>query len=364
MGEGLRPGSMPMFFWSAVFFVFGSMVGSFLNVCIYRLPRGESIVFPRSHCPHCNQAIPWWLNVPLASWLWLRGRCAFCEKPISFGYFTVELLTAVLFASCWMAVGRESVALALACCLVLAGLIVATFIDIEHFIIPDAITLGGMVAGFLASLVAPELHHVKSPVQAMQQSMLGLAAGGGLIYLFLRLGKALFGRQRYKLAPDTRVYFTETSLVLPNQELQYGELLYRKSDAIQVEAKIVELVDRCYRNVSVRMTRQTLQVGPHSFQTEEVPCLEVVTDEVVIPREAMGLGDVKFMAAIGAFFGWRGVVFSVLTSAVAGSIVGLTLILLRRRAWSSRIPYGPYIAAATAAWVFAGQKVLRWWEGL
>src|SRR2546428_4357183 len=149
---------VPFHFWSVVFFVFGCIVGSFLNVCIYRLPRGESLVSPPSHCPHCQYAIPWYLNIPLFTWLMLRGKCAHCRAPISPRYFVVELLTGTAFLGSWLAVGRQSPWLALVYCLILAGLIVATFIDLEHFIIPDEITIGGMVVGFLCSLAVPSLH--------------------------------------------------------------------------------------------------------------------------------------------------------------------------------------------------------------
>ena len=93
--------AIPVQFWSLVFFVFGGIVGSFLNVCIHRMPRGENIVTPPSHCPHCGYSIPWFLNVPLFTWLYLRGKCANCRAPISVRYFLVELLTGLLFLLCW-----------------------------------------------------------------------------------------------------------------------------------------------------------------------------------------------------------------------------------------------------------------------
>ena len=88
--------AVPFHFWSLAFFVFGSMWGSFLNVCIYRMPIGKSVISPPSHCPHCGYSIPWFLNIPLATWLMLRGKCANCRAPISVRYFLVELLTGVL----------------------------------------------------------------------------------------------------------------------------------------------------------------------------------------------------------------------------------------------------------------------------
>src|SRR5216110_1606783 len=121
---------VPFHLWSVMIFIFGTMVGSFLNVCIHRMPRNESIVSPPSHCPHCNYAIPWYLNIPLVTWLWLGGKCANCGAPISARYFLIELLTAVLFLASWLFVGHQSVMLALIYCLVLAGLIAASFIDL------------------------------------------------------------------------------------------------------------------------------------------------------------------------------------------------------------------------------------------
>jgi leader peptidase (prepilin peptidase)/N-methyltransferase len=139
--------AVPFHFWSVWVFVFGSMVGSFLNVCIHRMPLGESIVSPPSHCPKCKYAIPWFLNIPLLTWAYLQGKCRNCGEKISARYFLVELLTALLFLACWLSFGRQSVWVALVYAIFLAGLVAATFIDFEHFIIPDEITIGGIVSG-------------------------------------------------------------------------------------------------------------------------------------------------------------------------------------------------------------------------
>ncbi|MDQ6765665.1 MAG: prepilin peptidase, partial [Verrucomicrobiota bacterium] len=129
-------------FFSVLAFVLGAVVGSFLNVCIYRLPLDLSVNEPkRSFCPSCKKQIPWQQNLPLVSWLFLRGRCANCGSRIAFRYFAVELLTALLFLAIWRAFPWE---IALVYWLLAALLIVATFIDFEHFIIPDEITLGGV----------------------------------------------------------------------------------------------------------------------------------------------------------------------------------------------------------------------------
>jgi leader peptidase (prepilin peptidase)/N-methyltransferase len=352
---------VPFHFWSLVCFVFGTIVGSLLNVCIYRMPRGESIIFPPSHCPHCQYRIPGYLNVPLVTWVFLRGKCANCGAPISVRYFLVELLTGLAFLGAWLAYGRSSPGVALVYCLVLAGFIVATFIDFEHFIIPDEITLGGIGVGFLLSALVPALHEAATRAEALRLSLLGILAGAGIVYAILRLGKLLFGRQKFTLQPGTRVIFTETALVLPEQEIPYEEIFYRKTDAIELEAEMVELIDRCYAKTAVRLSPQALQISQDKFNPETIPHFEVIADSLVLPREAMGLGDVKFMGAIGAFLGWQAVLFSLMASAVLGSVVGVTLIAAHRRAWSSRIPYGPYIALAATIWIFGGRRLVAWW---
>lgn len=353
--------AVPFEFWALVLFVFGCMVGSLLNVCIHRMPRNESIISPPSHCPHCAYSIPWYLNIPLVTWLYLRGKCANCAAPISIRYFLVELLTGVAFLSAWLTYGRHSPWVALAYCVLLAGFIVATFIDFEHFIIPDEITIGGAVVGFLLSAAIPALHGAQTPARGLRASLLGILAGAGIIYGILRLGKLLFGRQKCVFPPCSKVVFTESSLILPDQQIPYDEIFYRKSDAIELQAQTVELIDRCYANASIRLTPQSLFIGEEKLDPTSVPHLEAMADHVVLPREAMGLGDVKFMAAIGAFLGWPAVLFSLMVSAVLGSAVGVFLIALGQRAWSSRIPYGPYIAVAATIWVFGGNRFVAWW---
>jgi leader peptidase (prepilin peptidase) / N-methyltransferase len=353
--------AVPFHFWSFVFFVFGGIVGSFLNVCIYRMPLGLSVVYPPSHCPHCKYSIPWFLNIPLVTWLMLGGRCKNCGAPISARYFLVELLTAVMFLSCWLSFGRQSVLLAIVFSVFLAGLIVATFIDFEHFIIPDEITIGGAVVGFLISALLPALHGQSSKAGGAVQGLLGIGVGAGIVYSILRLGKLFFGRQRLSLAGESKIIFSDTSVHLEDRDIPYEELLYRKSDAIVLHARTVELVDRCYKDVPVRLKRASLQIGDDTLDPEQVHFMEAVSAEIVLPREAMGLGDVKFMAAIGAFLGWQAVFFSLMISSVIGSMVGIALILMRKREWSSRLPYGPYIALAAVIWVFLSPGLQHTW---
>jgi leader peptidase (prepilin peptidase)/N-methyltransferase len=352
---------VPFHFWSLVLFVLGCIVGSFLNVCIHRMPLGQSIVSPPSHCPHCKYSIPWYLNVPLVTWLYLRGKCKNCGAPISVRYFLVELLTGLTFLNCWLGFGYHSVVLALVYCVFLAGLIVATFIDFEHFIIPDEITIGGMVVGLFASFFFPQLHGENTVTGGMLKSLLGMIAGAGVIYFVLRMGKLFFGRQRVALPSEAKIIFSETAVHLPDQEIPYEEIFYRRSDTIKLHARTIELCDRCYQDVPVRLSllSKILRIGEEELDAERVTYMEVAATEIVLPREAMGFGDVKFMAAIGAFLGWQAVLFSLAVSSIIGSIVGVTLIVAGKREWSSRLPYGPYISIAATIWIFFGPRLVE-----
>jgi leader peptidase (prepilin peptidase)/N-methyltransferase len=365
---------VPFHFWSLCFFVLGCITGSFLNVCIHRLPLGMSIVSPRSHCPHCKYAIPWYLNLPLITWLALRGRCKNCGAPIAPRYFIVELLTGVAFLGSWLAFGNvghplESLPLALVYAVFLAGLMVATFIDFEHLIIPDEITLGGIAAGLIASFFVPALHGAGTLKAGMQQGFAGAIVGAGTVYAVLRLGKWLFGRQRLKLPGETRIVFSETAVHLPDREIPFEELFYRPSDVIEVRAKQIEMIDRSYFDAVVRLSPSLLQIHqdkfePVEFDPETVHQMEVVSSEVVLPREAMGLGDVKFMGAIGAFIGWQGVFFTLTVSSLIGAIYGASMVALKKQEWSGRLYFGPFIALAAVIWIFAGQGLVAWYQHL
>jgi leader peptidase (prepilin peptidase)/N-methyltransferase len=343
---------VPFHFWSVVFFVFGSMVGSFLNVCIHRMPLGLSVVNPPSHCPHCKYSIPWFLNMPLITWLVLRGRCKNCAAPISVRYFLVELLSGLMFLGAWLAHGQVSGGvIVLMYATLLAGMIAATFIDFEHYIIPDEITIGGVVVGLLCSLY-PALHGQSSVWASLWQGLLGAGVGWGIVYAIVRLGKLMFGRQRVELPLDAKIVFSESAVHLPDQDIPFEELFYRQSDEIIMQARTLELIDRCYRDVKVRLSPRRLRIGDDEFKPETISQMEAVSSEIILPREAMGFGDVKFMAAIGAFLGWQATVFSLVVSSFIGAAVGIVGMMLVGRERFARIPYGPYIAAAAAIWVY------------
>jgi leader peptidase (prepilin peptidase)/N-methyltransferase len=252
---------------SFLVFAFGACIGSFLNVCIHRIPLDQSVIHPRSHCPRCSTPIAWFDNLPIISFFALRGRCRHCQQPISPRYALVEMLVGLLFFLVWYQYGfdiRTPVYW-----LVIAGLVLGTFVDFEHMIIPDRVSLGGIAAGLLLSFLVPSLHGQTRMVSGLIDGVTGVLAGSGSLWLVGVLGKMAF------------------------------------------------------------------------------------------KKDAMGLGDVKLLGAIGAFLGWQAVVFTIMLSSLAGASIGIGLILFGRKEWQSRLPYGPYLALGAIIWILWG---FNWWQ--
>lgn len=171
-------------------FFLGMIIGSFLNVCIYRIPRGESIVFPPSHCPHCQTRLKPWELVPVISWLWLRGRCHYCGEPVSWRYPAVELLTGLIFL---LLFARQGLTWSLLGQLVLASfLLVLTMIDLEHCLLPDKLTISGLVVGFAFSALTPGV--------GWRSALVGLLAAGGSLLLLAVVSRGGMGGGDIKLA--------------------------------------------------------------------------------------------------------------------------------------------------------------------
>ncbi|MEP6756335.1 MAG: prepilin peptidase [Chthonomonadales bacterium] len=187
----LSPDSM----WIIILFLLGAIIGSFLNVVIWRMPRSQNLSLPPSHCPYCNTAIPFCWNIPLVSFLLLRAKCKWCQKPISWRYFGVELLTAVLFALIGWKFGVTYQAAAYS--LLTAAMIAAFFIDLELFIIPDQLNTFGLIVGILADAIGTYTHN---PAHAllwgwMPRSILGAMACAGVFFMIQALGLALFRKE-------------------------------------------------------------------------------------------------------------------------------------------------------------------------
>lgn len=245
-------------------FVFGAITGSFLNVCIVRLPREESVVAPPSHCPHCNYQIRWYDNIPLFSYLLLKGKCRGCHVPISLQYPLVELLNGLLTLALFLRFGL-SIAFA-ALFIFCSALVVITFIDLEHQIIPDEISLSGIILGFLLSFMIPR--------HSWLNSLLGILLGGGSLLL-----------------------------------VAWG---YEK----------------------------------------------------LTGKEGMGGGDIKLLAMMGAFLGWKAVPFIIFVSSLAGSIIGISIMLIRKKDSKLAIPFGPYLALAAILYIFYGPRIIHWYLNL
>lgn len=245
-------------------FIFGAVVGSFLNVCIYRLPKDESVVFPPSHCPNCDYKIRFYDNIPIVSYLLLGGKCRSCKTSISLQYPAVELINGLLTLFLFIKCGPTLTFLFLF--LFCSALVVITFIDLEHQIIPDVISLPGIVIGFAVSFIFPWL--------GWKNSLIGILAGGGSLLI-----------------------------------VAYG----------------------------------------YQFLTK---------------KEGMGGGDIKLLAMMGAFLGWRSVPFIIFVASLVGSIIGITLMFVQKKDSKLAIPFGPFLAFSAILYIFFGKEIIWWYLSL
>jgi len=244
--------------------IFGALIGSFLNVCISRLPKEESIVTPGSHCPQCNGPIKFYDNIPLISYVVLRGKCRRCDNPISVQYPLVEGITAILSVLVFLRFG-PSLSYLLYFAFV-AGLIIITVIDLYHQIIPDVISLPGIIVGLLGSLVIPQI--------TFFNSIAGVLLGGGSLFVVATLYQWIF------------------------------------------------------------------------------------------KREGMGGGDVKLLAMIGAFLGWKAVILTILLSSLIGSITGIAIMVAKGKDFKYAIPFGPFLSLGALISLFYGEVLIQWYLGI
>jgi leader peptidase (prepilin peptidase)/N-methyltransferase len=354
------------FLFGAFSFVLGAAVGSFLNVCIYRWPVDLSINRPRrSFCPNCKQAIPWHQNLPLISWLALRGSCANCGAKISFRYFAVELVTALLFLAIWEMFPWQ---MAIAYWIFVSFLIIGTFIDFEHFIIPDRVTIGGTIAGIASSMVVPALMGTNTRLAAGVRSFLAAALGYVILWIVLEAGKMAFGRKRIRFDAPTPFKWTkrddDADFVVGTEQSLWSDYFARERDRLLLTCDEVGIDHHTYENVTLDFRYDRVTAEGHMMMLDDVTQISGVTRELVIPREAMGRGDLKFLAAIGAFLGWRAVLFSLFAGSLLGSVIGLITLVVGKPVWSAKLPFGPYLAFGAVTWMFFGGFFLRWYGAL
>jgi len=335
---------------------FGLVAGSFLNAVIHRLPRGISVAYPRrSFCPQCGRSLPWYENLPVLSWLWLRGACSSCGASIPVRYLVVELMTAAFFLVLWALFPPAlAAAYAVLVCLLIAG----TFIDLEHMILPDLLTLGGAVAGVILSMAVEGLQPGLSWEERFRSSLFGAGCGFAVLFAVVELGKLAFGRKRAALDPVEQFSLHADAegprLRLGGEDWVLSDFFYRATDALDVE-----LTDGTIWRLSAEGVRRGGALSAYA----EADGWQGEARAVVVPREAMGFGDVKFMLTLGAFLGWPGALFSIAAGSILGALAGVALLAARRLDAAGRIPFGPYLAGGALVWVLAGPDLVRWYLG-
>ena len=355
--------------WFVPVVALGACVGSFLNVVIYRLPLGLSVNEPkRSFCPQCRQSIAWWHNLPLISWLQLRGRCASCRASIPFRYWLVECITALLFAACWL---QHSAIAAPVLFLSMALMVAITFIDAEHQIIPLALTTIGSVAAVGFSCFDHGLLHLSDPLtesapwwQGLRDSALGWTLGFFGLWSVVLLGKLFLGKKviAFDKATAWEVVDAPTDqdpllFRCDGDDIPWYDLFYRKSDRLILECSEI-LVDGAPRGAGTLVIRAEDIVLPDGevVALESIKKLSGHTTKATIPREAMGMGDPHLLGMIGALFGGPAVLFTVAGSAVYAIVAAM----IGRIGFGKPLPYGPFLVLAALTWLFGGWRI---WQG-
>jgi len=359
-------------------FFFGAFIGSFLNVCIHRLPRNESVVHPPSRCYGCGTPVQWYDNLPLIAWLILRGRCRWCDAPFSIRYWFLELGTALatgalawavcggshhLSQSVWAASNFTPAVItgcALASLLVLIWfLIVALVIDAEHTIIPDELTKPmQLVAPFLAAASGVILDFgwhpaawavMPDPFANFRSGFLAFALPG-LLALPLSL-------------PVAKWIYTRFTANAPwsaddHRGFAVGVWWFAGCTAVQIAVTVALLAFGQGPLALFGLLLGSATIG--SLVGWWSLYLVGLVGTAVFKRNAMGFGDVKFLAPVGAFLGPVGVVFAFFAAAMVGAVIGLPLRLLGRR----ELPFGPYLALGTVVVLAAGPQLYQWWNAL
>ncbi len=314
-------------------FLFGAIIGSFLNVCIVRMPKEESIVTPRSHCTVCKKMIPWYDNIPLFSYLILRGRCRFCRSRFSFRYFLVELLTALSFLGFSKYYGLTPVTFAYF--FMLGCFIIATFVDFEHRIIPDEVSVGGMWVGLFLSCFIPQLHQISDKALAVGQLSMRI------IVLACLLGHSIdFLTHKRKPDHDDRVLFF---LIITLLAVQWGLMLLLQT--VSSSAKVWPYL----RSADASLVGLLFGGGM-------IYAMGLIGD-IIFRKESMGGGDVKLMALMGAFLGWEIAFLTFFIAPFFGAFYGIAE---KIRTKESTIAFGPFLVLGCLVSMFYGDQIITW----
>lgn len=381
-----------LWFATLVVAVFGLCVGSFLNVVVWRLPQGMSLSHPSSHCPKCNHAIRAWENIPVLSWLLLRARCSQCGLPISVRYPLVEMANGILWIALWWRLWTSGLPLTHGpVWFFLASLLLAVaLIDLDHFRIPDKLTFTGLLVALAAALVFPETYAVgasgahtvfsqwladglgqmtRQPrLLALARLVVGAAFGYGLLWLARSLCRRLWGRVTTRSATPAELRLVDGMLQLPGQSpADLAQLLPFPKDRITVEIvsgrlRRKEGKGEHWQAGTVVIGPQAIRLGDEELAGEEIAELKVQAKAWTVPREVLGLGDVKLLGMLGAFLGPDAVLFIATLGPLLGLLVGGGWLLLSRRRGTA-VPFGPFLAAAAFLWLLAGPEMLAAYSG-
>jgi len=358
----------PLFVVSA--FLLGACVGSFLNVAIYRLPRGLSVNHPkRSFCPVCNKDIPWYRNIPLFTWVAQRGKCAECGCRIPFRYFAVELLTAVVFLLMWLLFPATPL-LALFYMFLMALLIVVVFVDAELMLIPLSVTWLGAALGLVGGALLQAHLRAEGWVDGLMASAIGFAAGFGGLWAVVILGKMAFGKKNMEFdtlvdwelrePEDANDELQELCFVIDGEAYGWSDLFYRDSDKLIIEGSGFRVDGKTMKSEELVIKGDRIEVAGKMAMIEDLKSLSGQAKKVVIPREAMGMGDVYLMGMLGACLGWQSIIFTVFVAC----LFSIGLAILGRMGFGSRLPFGPSLAFGAVCWIFWGWQTWDWYFSL
>lgn len=359
-------------FWLIPALLLGLCVGSFLNVVIYRVPLGVSVNNPkRSFCPKCRYHFPIWLNLPVISWICLRGKCANCGEPISIRYPVVELLTGLLFVAMWWVAFEQAATVWVALCLwILVGLLVAiSFIDADHMIIPTTLTWAGTGVGFLGSMAWPRLPNMGGFIDGRWDGFLhsgiGFAVGFFGLWAIVNLGKMAFGSKEMRFEKAEAWHLKEPDndvdpllFIIAKEQIAWWDIFNRPTDRLLIECEEISVDGENQGGGALVIREQEIELPDGSKRSiGDMKSLDGNATHVLIPREAMGFGDVHLMGMIGAFLGWSGAVYSLF----AASLLALLAAIFGRIGFGRQLPFGPFLAIAAITWVLGGWKLWHWY---
>lgn len=345
------------------FALFGACIGSFLNVVIYRAPRGLSVNEPRrSFCPSCKTPIPWYHNLPLISWLVLRGRSACCHQPIAFRYWLVELATALLFAAIGYWFSYDGLLTQVLLCIWTAAMLATLCIDWEQMEVLPSLTAIAAVAGVLAALVSPWLVSPETiePPDGLLWSLGGAVCGYLLLKLVALLGRLCFGHRREQFDAPHPWHLRQTgddlTLTLGDTPYSWSELFMEEANRVQLEGATLSTHPGTAGTLTFTVDSLTLPDGTR-LELEDYESLGGDCRGLRTRREAMGSGDAWIALAIGAACGWQGVVFAL----VAGSFIGLLWAAIARVRRGQPMPFGPAFILGAFLWLFWGSLIVNWY---